>query len=61
MSQLVKDDVFKFSGSADKLHVLGTTPAEIVFVNLNNDVLQIWDRKINFIEYELIMRNGKIL
>lgn len=61
LSQLQKDDVFKFLGCNDKLHVLGTTIAEIVFVNLDTNVLQIWERKINFIEFELLMRNGKVL
>lgn len=61
LSKLQRDDVFRFLGSADKLHVLGTVTNVVIFVNLNNDVVQIWDRSINFIEFELIMRNGKVL
>jgi hypothetical protein len=61
LSQLQRDDVFRFLGSPDKYHVLGTVTSVVIFVNLNNNVMQIWDRSINFIEYELIMRNGKVL
>lgn len=61
LSKLQKDDVFRFVGDSDKYHVLHVAHDVLFFVNLNTDTVQVWERKINFIDFELLMRDGRLL
>lgn len=61
LSFLQKDDVFKFMADDDKQHVIFTTEKEVFFVNLNTDIVSVWERRINFIDFILLMRDGKLL
>ena len=61
LSQLQKGDVFVFLGSTDRMEVLHVMPKLIIFMNLTADISHCWYRNIDFLEYTLIIRDGRLL
>ena len=61
LTELQKDDVFQFDGSTDRMQVVEVNDNHITFINLTTAVEHVWHTRINFLEFKLIMRNGRVL